>query len=381
VGKWHLGLGGEGGPDWNGDIKPGPLEIGFNYSFILPATVDRVPCIYIENHRVVSFDAADPIAVSYKGKIGDWPTGKENPELLKMKPSHGHDQTIVNGISRIGYMTGGKAALWKDENISDVIVEKSISFIRKNRQRPFFLLVTTHDIHVPRVPHPRFAGKSAMGARGDVILELDDAVGSILKTLDSLGLTDNTFFIFTSDNGPVVDDGYRDEAVGKLQGHRPGGPLRGGKYSSFEAGTRVPFLVSWPAYIKRPAVSGALVSHIDLLASLATLTGVKLGQHDAPDSYDMLGTLLDIKSADRIHLIEHANSLSIIRGKWKYIDPSKGPPVNINVNIETGNLASPQLYDLEHDTGETKNIAPAHPDIVKELQALLKDVRDEKMNR
>jgi arylsulfatase A-like enzyme len=381
VGKWHLGLGAKGGPDWNGEIKPGPLEIGFNYSFILPATVDRVPCIYIENHRIISLDSADPISVSYKEKIGDWPTGKENPELLSMRPSHGHDQTIINGISRIGYMTGGKAALWTDENISDVIVEKSEGFIKKNYHKPFFLLVTTHDIHVPRVPHPRYAGKSGMGPRGDVILELDDAVGSILRTLDSLNLTDNTLFIFTSDNGPVVDDGYHDEAVQKLNGHRPAGLLRGGKYSSFEAGTRVPFLVSWPGNIKDPAVSGALFSHVDILASLATLTGVKLDKHQAPDSYEMLETLLDTRRSDRGHLIEQAYSLSVIRGKWKYIEPSKGPPLNINVNIETGNLGSPQLYDLKNDIGETKNLASEYPGIVKELADLLKDVRNEKMNR
>ncbi|HMF69939.1 MAG TPA: arylsulfatase, partial [Flavitalea sp.] len=344
VGKWHLGLGPAGGPDWNNEIKPGPLEIGFNYSFILPATVDRVPCIYIENHHTVNADPADPISVSYKQKIGNWPTGKENPGLLKMKPSHGHDQTIVNGISRIGFMTGGKKALWSDEDISDVITAKSLDFINRNKTKPFFLLVTTHDVHVPRVPHPRFAGKSGMGPRGDVILELDEAIGTILKTLDSLHLTENTLFIFTSDNGPVVDDGYKDDAVEKLNGHKPAGPLRGGKYSSFDAGTRVPFLVSWPGHLKAGSISNALFSHVDLLASLAKLTGQMLKKEDAPDSFDMLATLTNQTQKDRKFLVEHANSLSVIRGQWKYIEPSDGPPLAKNVNIETGNNPQPQLY-------------------------------------
>jgi arylsulfatase A-like enzyme len=381
VGKWHLGLGSAGGPDWNNEIKPGPIEIGFNYSFILPATVDRVPCVYIENHRVLNLDTSDPITVSYKNKVGNWPTGKENPELLKMIPSHGHDQTIVNGISRIGFMTGGKSALWSDEDISDVITSRSVKFIDDNKSKPFFLLVTTHDIHVPRVPHPRFAGKSKMGPRGDVILQLDDAIGTILKKLDSLNLTENTIFIFTSDNGPVVDDGYRDDAVEKLNGHKPAGQFRGGKYSSFDAGTRVPFLISWPARIKPGGRSDVLFSHIDLLACLAKITGQKLGKDEAPDSYDMSGALISEKPLERPFLVEHANSLSVIRGNWKYIEPSSGPALSKEVNIETGNNPAPQLYDLLNDPGEKKNLAASKPQLVKELSTLLQDIRDQKMNR
>jgi arylsulfatase A-like enzyme len=162
VGKWHLGLGPKGGPDWNGTIKPGPEDIGFDYSFIIPATGDRVPCVFVENGHVAGLDPSDPIKVDYNQKIGDWPTGRENPELLKMHPSHGHDMTIVNGSSRIGFMTGGRSALWTDEDIADTITEKAVRFIERNKDRPFFLYFATHDIHVPRVPHPRFAGKSGI---------------------------------------------------------------------------------------------------------------------------------------------------------------------------------------------------------------------------
>ena len=291
VGKWHLGLGPQGGPDWNGEVTPGPNEIGFDYSFIMAATGDRVPTVYVEDRRVVGLDPADPIRVRYDAPIGDWPTGKGRPDLLKMHPSHGHDMTIVNGVSRIGYMTGGRAALWKDEDMADVFTRKAVSFIEKNRARPFFLYFATHDPHVPRLPHPRFAGKSGMGPRGDAILQMDACVGEVLAALDRMKLAGRTLVIFSSDNGPVVDDGYRDEAVEKLGDHRPAGPLRGGKYSNFEAGTRVPFLVRWPGRVK-PGVSDALVSQIDLFASLAAFTRQSLPVGAAPDSENVLPALL-----------------------------------------------------------------------------------------
>jgi arylsulfatase A-like enzyme len=176
VGKWHLGLG-DGPIDWNSEIRPGPREIGFDESFLVPATGDRVPCVYVENGRVRGLDPKDPIEVSYEHPVGDEPTGKAHPELLKMDPSAGHDQTIVNGISRIGYMSGGRSARWVDEDMADVLTAKARAFIERHRAEPFFLYFATHDIHVPRVPHSRFAGRSGLGPRGDVILQLDGAAG------------------------------------------------------------------------------------------------------------------------------------------------------------------------------------------------------------
>lgn len=381
VGKWHLGLGGPEGPDWNGVISPGPREIGFDYSFILPATVDRVPCVFVENGRVVNLDPSDPIQVSYDKKVGDWPTGKEHPELLKLEPSHGHDQTIVNGISRIGYMTGGKKALWKDEDIADVITEKSKQFMISNRSHPFFLLITTHDIHVPRTPHERFAGKSGLGARGDVILQLDATVGEINRVLDSLGLRENTLIIFSSDNGPVVDDGYQDLAVEKLGQHRPSGNFRGGKYSAFEAGTRVPFIVSWPRGMKKNKTSDALFSQIDMLASLAALTGQQLADDEATDSFNQLPVLLGQSKKDRPYLVEQANALSLVSGHWKYIEPKAGPAKNTSVNIELGNAMEPQLYDLSKDSGEQHILATKKVALVQELAALLETIRNSENER
>ncbi len=381
VGKWHLGLGARGGElNWNGEIRPGPLDIGFDYCFLIPATGDRVPCVFVENRRVVGLDPKDPIQVSYSGPIGDEPTGKDHPELLKMHPSHGHDQTIVNGISRIGYMSGGKAARWVDEDIADTITGKAKGFIEKNKDKPFFLYFSTHDIHVPRVPHPRFAGKSGLGPRGDVILQFDFCVGEILATLERLNLAENTLVILTSDNGPVVDDGYKDQAVEKLNGHKPSGPLRGGKYSAFDAGTRVPFIVRWPARVKK-GQSDALVCQIDFMASLAALTGQKLARDDAPDSYNVLSALLGESPSGRDHLVEHANVLSLIKGQWKYIEPGKGQKINKSTNTELGVDPQPQLYDLQTDLGEKHNVAAEHPDVVKEVAALLQKIRKDGRTR
>ena len=375
VGKWHLGLGPAGGPDWNGIIQNGPMDIGFDYNFIIPATGDRVPCVFIENRRVAGLDPADPITVSYMKKTGNLPTGKENPELLKMKPSHGHDMTIVNGISRIGYMSGGKSALWIDEDIADVITGKAVKFIETNKDKPFFLYFATHDIHVPRVPNQRFAGKSGMGPRGDAILEFDWSVGEILKTIDNLKLSNNTLIIVSSDNGPVVDDGYKDQAVELLGTHKPAGPLRGGKYSLFDGGTRVIFIAAWKGQIK-PGITDALFSQIDLMASFASLTGQTLSGSDAPDSFDNINTLLGKSKAGREWLVEHSGRLSVIKGDWKYIEPGPGVKLEVNTNTETGNDPLPQLYDLKSDIGEKNNIASQNPAVVKELTELLLKIKD-----
>lgn len=354
IGKWHIGLGGKSGPDWNGDIKPGPLDIGFDYCFIMPATGDRVPCVFVENRRVVGVDPADPIRVSFGQPVGNEPTGKDHPELLKMHPSHGHDQTIINGISRIGYMSGGKNARWVDEDMADTLTKKALAFIETNKSRPFFLYFATHDPHVPRVPHPRFVGKSGCGARGDVIVQFDWCVGQILDTLERFQLAENTLVILSSDNGPVVDDGYQDGAAENLNGHKPAGPLRGGKYSIFEGGTRVPFIVRWPGRVK-PGVSDALLSQVDLLASFARLAGEKVPTGDAPDSRDMLPALLGEDNIGRAQLVEHAGVLALRDGAWKYIEPGRGPRKNLNTNTELGNESQGQLYNLSADLAETRN--------------------------
>lgn len=374
VGKWHLGLGPRGGPDWNGDIKPSPNDVGFDDSFIMAATGDRVPTVFIENRRVVGLDPSDPITVGYTQPVGDWPTGKDHPELLKMPATHGHDQTIVNGIGRIGYMTGGRSALWKDEDMADEFARRAVSFIEGHKDQPFFLYFATHDPHVPRVPNPRFVGKTSMGPRGDAIVEADWCVGEILNTLDRLNLADNTLVVFTSDNGPVVDDGYKDDAFEKLGTHKPGGPYRGGKYSIFEAGTRVPWIVRWPGHVAR-GVSDALVSQVDLLASFSAFTGQTLADEAAPDSFDVMPALLGQSKTGRAELVEQGGGIGLRIGTWKYIEPGNRSKFNAATRTELGHDSVPQIYDLAADPGETRNLAEQEPDRVKDMAARLAEIR------
>lgn len=376
VGKWHLGLGPKGGTDFNTLIKPNSQSIGFDYEFLIPATVDRVPCVFVENGHVVGLDPNDPITVSCEHKVGDWSTGEENPELVCLKPSQGHNNTIINGIPRIGWMTGGKSALWVDEEIADVITDKAKEFICANQKEPFFLYMGTQDVHVPRVPHPRFLGKSGLGTRGDVILQLDWTIGEIMHTLDSLNIADNTLIVFTSDNGPVIDDGYHDEALERLNGHTPMGIYRGGKYSAFEAGTRIPFIIRWPDQIM-PGQQEALFSQVDFYASVAALLHQPLAENAAPDSRDVHKILLGEEKTDREYVVQHNlnNTLSIIKGQWKYIEPSNAPAVDVWTKIELGNSPQAQLYDLSADPVEQKNVASEHPEIIRDLASLLDEVK------
>lgn len=373
VGKWHLGLGAEQGKqNWNGKITPALKDIGFNYSFIMAATGDRVPCVYIEDGRVVGLDPSDPIQVSYLKPFDGEPTGKNNPELLKLHPSHGHDHALINGISRIGYMKGGKSALWVDEQIADRITEKAVDFIEQNADKPFFLYFATNDIHVPRAPHERFVGKSGLGARGDAILSFDWSVGEVLNCLEKLGIADNTLIIITSDNGPVIDDGYEDRAAELLGDHKPSAWMRGGKYSIYEAGTRVVGLAKWAGQIKASSVSNAAISQIDLFATLADITGAELAQGEAPDSHVLTKALTGKDKKGRARIIEHSGTHSITVGDWKYIAPNaKGYKIAWETGNETGNDALPQLYNIKKDKGERNNLAQHYPQRTEELAAEL----------
>ena len=382
LGKWHLGLGDKTAEqDWNAPLPMALGDLGFDYSYIMAATADRVPCVFIENGQVANYDPAAPIYVSYEQNFPGEPTGKDNPELLyNLKPSFGHDKSIVNGISRIGYMKGGGKALWKDENIADSIVTHAIDFIRLNQEKPFFLYLATNDVHVPRFPHERFRGKSPMGLRGEAIMQFDWTVGQLLAALDELRLAENTLIILSSDNGAVVDDGYADRSTELLGGHKPVGPLRGNKYSAFEGGTRIPAIVRWPRSIRKPAVSDALVSQIDWFASLAHLVGARLPQGSAPDSYDYLDTWLGKSLEDRPWVVEQAlnHALSLRTKEWKYIEPSRGDSIFYYEKIETGYSKHPQLYDMTQ-VGEQDNQAWQRPDLVYQMQTILTDIRNRRM--
>ncbi|MDO5968713.1 arylsulfatase [Flavivirga aquimarina] len=363
IGKWHLGLG-SGYVNWNETIKPGPNEVGFDDSYILAATQDRVPTVYIDNGHVVGLDKKDPIEVDYKKNFKGEPTAKSNPEMLTMTWHHGHNNSIVNGIPRIGYMKGGEAAKWSDIDMADHFLEKAKNYVKTHKDKPFFLYYAMQQPHVPRTPHPRFVGKSGMGPRGDVILEADWCIGEFMKTLEEEGVLENTLIVFSSDNGPVLNDGYYDEAVEKLGNHDPKGGLRGGKYSLFEAGTRVPFITYWKNHIT-PNVSDAIVCQIDLLASLGNLVGI---DESTTDSKDLLNTLLGKSQKGRDHLIIEAKSHTALRsGDWIMIPPYKGNTINKKVGIETGNSLEYKLYDLKNDIGQQKNLAKENPQKLKEM--------------
>ena len=375
VGKWHLGLG-EGNVDWNEDVIPGPLEIGFDYSFLLPSTGDRVPCVYLENYKVVNLSSDDPLQVSYKKKVGNRPTGKSNPELLRYKADGQHAKTIINGVSRIGYMAGGQSAEWVDEDFPTVFSQKAEKFISTAGDDPFFLFFSFHDIHVPRLPNDDFKGKSAMGVRGDAILQMDWTVGEVMRILKDKGIEENTLVIFTSDNGPVLYDGYQDESVERLGDHKPAGVFRGGKYSVYEAGTRVPTILYWPSEVK-PVVSEGLMSQIDLYASFAAMLDIELDENEAIDSENHLDFLLGKKPKGRTHLIEEGETLAITSGGFKYIPAipeEKRIPgwIKNSKNIESGLMYNDQLYNLKEDPSESTNIADTNPEVVNRLNAELR---------
>lgn len=380
IGKWHLGLGDRTGEqDWNAPLPAALGDLGFDYSYIMAATADRVPCVFIENGQVANYDPSAPIEVNYHHNFPGETTGKDNPELLtNMRPSHGHDQSIVNGISRIGYMKGGGKALWKDENIADSITAHAVNFLRENTDEPFFMYFATNDVHVPRFPNERFRGKSTMGVRGDAIAQFDWTVGRLLAELDSLGIADNTIVVLTSDNGPVVDDGYDDRAKELLGGHSPTGGLRGGKYSAFEGGTRVPFIVRWPGVTPNGLTDSTIVSHIDLLASFGSLLDARIPRGSAPDSQNALDAITGRDFTSRPWVIEQAydNTLSVRTPEWKYIHPSKGPAiVPWGTEIETGLRNEPQLFHTS-DRDELHNVAAKYPDVVNEMEAIIAGERN-----
>jgi arylsulfatase A-like enzyme len=369
IGKWHLGLGTSGTKvDWNGDVAPGPCEVGFEHCFLLPSTNDRVPCVYLADRRVAGLHPNDPLHVGaapagFTGTV--YPDGKRHPEAMTYyASSHGHDDSVIAGIGRIGFQWGGSNALWNDETMTDVFVAEARKYLAAQRPgKPFFLFFSSQCIHCPRTPHPRFRGSSGLSYRGDAMVEFDQATGALLAALDEFGFARDTIVIFTSDNGPVYDDGYADGTTVPTstqeqdRGHDASGPWRGGKYQIYEGGTRVPFVVRWPGHVE-PGVSAATVSQIDLIASFARLLGGELAADQAIDSRDTLDALLGKDPKGLPFLIEEAGRLALRVGTWKYVQPR-------------GKQGKDELYDLGADPGERHDRAGDDPAKVAELRQQL----------
>lgn len=382
VGKWHLGLGDGVKPvNFNGNIKPGPLEVGFDYSYIIPATVDRVPCVWIENHRVVGLARSDPISVSYAKNISDDPTGLERPEMLKVPADKQHSGTIVDGISRIGYMKGGHAARWKDEALARTVVDQSVQFIGKNHTRHFFLYIGMFEPHVPRTAEKPFVGQSECGVRGDVIEQIDWETGRIMDALERLHLTTKTLVMFTSDNGPIFFDGYYDHSKEDAHGHQPTGGLRGWKYLVYEGGARVPFIAHWPGNVPS-GVSDRMVCLTDVMRTCGALTGQEIPKGVAVDSLNQMPVLMNAKASPiRTSVVQQgiSGAFGIRQGVWKYI------PSNANAGVSgmgsgadpndprfvAAIIPDPLLFNLANDPDETNNVAAQYPEKMKELSALL----------
>ncbi|MEO1056617.1 MAG: arylsulfatase [Actinomycetota bacterium] len=375
VGKWHLGLG-DGKIDWNADLALAPIDVGFDESYILPGTNDRVPCVYVDGRRVDGLDPADPLEVTYQEDqaFTDEPTGRDDPHLLTMRYSHGHDGTIVNGVSRIGWMRGGHSARWSDVDMADVLLARATSFIHRNRDRPFFLLYAFHQPHVPRLPHPRFAGTTGLGSRGDVIAEMDWCVGQITDTLDRAGLAGTSIVVFSSDNGPVLDDGYVDMAAELSGDHRPAGPLRGGKYSRLEGGARVPFILRWPDRVA-PGESEAIVAQQDFFASFAALVGQPLSEQAAPDSENVLDALLGSGDGREELVTESLDGRTVLRqGEWAYLPAVDGRRYSSTTGVDLGHSRWPQLFNLGDDVGQLVDRAHEQPRRVAAMQRRLDEI-------
>jgi arylsulfatase A-like enzyme len=385
IGKWHLGLG-QGNLDFNTKIYPGPNEIGFDFYHIIPATVDRVPSVWVENHYVVGLDPKDPIKVDYDNDTGfEEPTGLTNPELLThYKGDKQHSGTINHGVSRIGYMSGGKAARFKDEELPNTIVDQSVKFLEKNADKPFFLYVGLFEPHVPRVAQDKFVGTTDIGVRGDVIQQMDWETGEILKALDRLKLTENTLVIFSSDNGPVLFDGYYDGARENTKDHQPAGGLRGWKFLVFEGGCRVPLIARWPAQIA-PRVTDQIFSLVDIPATVDHIAGATFSEKASPDSLNLSAVLLGKTQEnvrDHIVLQGVSDAFAIRELDWKYI------PSNINGKIGGTGGANPSddrftesrfpeplLFNLRDDPAETTNVIAKNPEKAAELQKKLDAIR------
>ena len=377
IGKWHLGFG-KGAPDWNGELKPGPLEVGFDYYYGVPVVNSHPPFVYVENHRVVGLLPEDPIKMGRKYKAKT----KEHPEKM--------------GIVGLG---GGDAAhaLYDDDYVGTHLTEKAVDWIAKQpADKPFFLYLATTNIHHPFTPHPRFDGSSECGPYGDFVHELDWIVGEVVQALDKKGVSDNTLIIFTSDNGGMLNIGGQQA---RAKGHHKNGKLLGFKFDAWEGGHRVPFIAKWPGKIPAGSTSDQLVSNVDMMATLAAITKTPLKPNEGIDSINILPALTGSLTApvrDRLLLAAWKSThLSLRDGKWMYIPAQAGGgfthakrgghafggPASFpftgqdNSDIENGKIKSgappAQLYDLESDPYQAKNLYTQHPEVVKKMSALI----------
>ncbi|MEN8847121.1 MAG: arylsulfatase [Akkermansiaceae bacterium] len=387
-GKWHLGFG-EGANKWEEPLRPGPQDLGFDYYFGMPVVNSAPPYVYVENDRIVGSDPDDPI--KYLGRSAK---KDEVTPITPIKP----EEAQRNG----NFFSGAKKAhaLFNDYEVGTKLTEKATEWIKSRKEKPFFCYFSTTNVHHPFTPAKRFQNTSESGVYGDFVHELDWIVGEVMKTLEETGVADNTLIIFTSDNGGMFNLGGR--AAAEL-GHKINGNLLGSKFGIWEGGHRVPFIAKWPGKIAPGTVSDQLTISVDLLSTFAALTGQKL--EDSKDSINMLPALTGTPDKPlRTEMFITPNKPSHMayrKGKWMFIPTQNdggfrgskpgqhawgGPAVTKlvgtpNSDIENGKLKKGaqkvQLFDLEADVNQTKNVAKDHPELVKEMTEAIKKARQE----
>ena len=371
LGKWHLGFGSPGmegwddvlGPDYNRDLKPGPLEVGFDYFWGFPH-VSQYPHFIIENHRVLGLESDDPVFIT-----PDKRPGFELDYLGRPR----------SGIAAALGQKGGENARYEHENLSTMLTERAVKWLDDySAEKPFFLYLAHRNIHGPLIPHPKFDGTSAIGPYGDFINELDDSIGQVLAALSRNGLAENTLVIFTSDNGGVKE--YRPNDYAEIEGHRINGPLRGQKTTVYEGGVRVPFIVRWPGVIPAGSEdSKTIVALTDTMATMADFFDHELPEDSAEDSFSFLEALLDqpqdLPRRESLVMDSYREMMAIRRGPWKLILGQTGGGANYPKDIDPSQPVG-QLFNLNEDVAESRNRYTEEPELVAELTAEWEAIRD-----
>lgn len=376
LGKWHLGFGKPGmegwddilGPDYNRELKPGPLEFGFDYFWGFPH-VGQYPHFIIEDHRVLGLDPKDPIRI-----IPDPRPGYELDYLHRPR---------LGGAARLG-QAGGEATRYQHEELSDMLTARAVKWLDDYRkEKPFFLYLAHRNIHGPLKPASRFKGTSEIGVYGDFLNEFDASIGKVLDALDRNDLTRDTLVLFSSDNGGIFQ--YRPIDHPEIKGHRINGPLRGQKTSVYEGGVRVPLLARWPGHIAPGRVDEhSLVALTDLFATFTEFFGKTLPRNAGEDSFSFLGALLDReqKTPKRESLVMDSfiNRMAIRRGPWKLILGQNGGGAKA-VDIVDPAQPAGLLYHLGDDLGEARNRHAENPDVVARLTVEFERIRESGRSR
>jgi len=377
VGKWHLGYGTADDspkwrPDFSAELSPGPLDIGFDYHFGVPSNHGDVTGVFVENRFVYGLRSGKiPASMKLPGPVPDDDNFQSTYTGDDMENKKGNPIAI-------------DAPRRKNERVMATLTDKATNWIKQQpKNQPFFLYFTPVAVHNPVTPDKDIAGQSTAGLFGDWIHELDRSVGRILDTLDKQGVAQNTLIIFTSDNGGVKEPQKEDSPQTKAlkAGLEVNGQWRGGKHHVWEGGFKVPFIVRWPSHAPAGTKCAEMVSLADILATTAAVVGDRLpaAAQAAEDSYNVLPAILDETSAPvRPDMVVHSSDgvFAIRKGPWKWIEGVPVDEIKPAARKAHKDEFHELLFNTQDDPGETKDVSAEHPDLVKEMRALLVRYRD-----